>query len=44
MKCPYCRKVQNGLMPWRIGYEKIKKKNITTGTGTGTIYIFIYVL
>ena len=27
MKCPYCRKVQNGLMPWRIGYEKIKYVN-----------------
>ena len=27
MKCPYCRKVNNGILPWYEGYMKIKNVN-----------------
>ena len=27
IKCPYCRKLQDGILPWREGFEKIKYVN-----------------
>lgn len=27
IKCPYCRKINNGILPWYEGYEKIKYIN-----------------
>jgi len=27
IKCPYCRKVNNGILPWYEGYMKIKNVN-----------------
>ena len=27
IKCPYCRKIQIGILPWKEGYEKIRYVN-----------------
>ena len=27
IKCPYCREVQDGLLPWKQGYDKVKYVN-----------------
>jgi hypothetical protein len=27
LKCPYCRTIQNGILPYRIGYPKIRYVN-----------------
>ena len=27
IKCPYCRNIQTGLLPWRLGYPQIKFVN-----------------
>ena len=27
IKCPYCRKIQTGILPWKEGFEKIKYVN-----------------
>jgi len=27
IKCPYCREVQQGILPWRVGYSQIKNVN-----------------
>ena len=27
IKCPYCRRIQQGILPWEEGYEKIKYVN-----------------
>ena len=27
IKCPYCRTIQNGLIPWKEGFAKVKGVN-----------------